>query len=83
MFSACANPDCESPFVYGQGRIFRFHKQQELGVLPNTHCVQHFWLCMRCCQEFTLEYDEIEGVVLRNRPDITCRSECSRFIAGA
>ena len=84
MFSACANPKCELPLVYGQGRFFRFHKRHGSGeALPNTHCVQHFWLCAACCQEFTLEYNEREGVLLRNRPDMAVETEVSRFVAAA
>lgn len=84
MFSLCANPDCGLPFVYGAGRFFRFHKKHSSGqALPNTHCVQHFWLCALCCQEFTLEYSENSGVLLRNRPDVALATEFSRFVAAA
>jgi len=72
------------PFVYGQGRFFRFHKKYNSGEEPpNTHCVQHFWLCAGCCQEFMLEYSEENGVLLRNRPDVACEAEISRFVAAA
>jgi hypothetical protein len=46
MFSACANPDCKKEFDYREGHLFRFHKAHPAGeVPPNTHSVQHFWLC--------------------------------------
>lgn len=84
MFSKCANPDCGVPFDYLRGRIFRFHKYHAADEEPpNTHSVQHFWLCGLCCEEFTLEYSDREGVLLRNRSDVTCEAEISRFVAAA
>jgi hypothetical protein len=82
VFSSCANLDCGSPFVYGEGWFFRFHKKHASGeALPNKHSVQHFWLCARCRQEFTLEYSENSGVLLRNRSDVAFEAEFSRFVA--
>jgi len=84
MFSMCANPDCEMHFDYEQGRFFRFHKSHAPGEqAPNTHSVQHFWLCGQCCREFTLEYRDGSGVLIKNRPDVICEAESSRFIAAA
>ena len=84
MFSMCANPDCSAAFRYSQGRFFRFRKNHAAGEeAPNTHSVQHFCLCDRCCQGFTLEYRDEAGVLLRNRPDVVCEAEISRFIAAA
>lgn len=84
MFSKCANPDCGVPFDYGHGQIFRFRKYHSADEAPpNTHSVQHFWLCASCCEEFTLQYSEKEGVLLRNRPDVAFEAEISRFIAAA
>lgn len=84
MISMCANPDCRVPFDYRQGRLFRFHKSHAVGEMaPNTHSVQHFWLCGYCCREFTLEYQDGAGVLIRNRPDLVCDGHISRFIAAA
>ena len=84
MFSTCANPDCRLPFIYGQGKYFRFHKHQGFGEpLPNTHSVQHLWLCNCCCQQFTLEYSETDGVLLRNRQDLSFEAEVWRCVAVA
>ena len=84
MFSRCANPDCGVPFDYGRGRFFRFHKSHAAGEsAPNTHSVQHFWLCGHCCQELTLEYQDAVGVLIKNRPDVVCEAESARFIAAA
>ena len=84
MFSKCANPGCGMPFLYGRGRLFRFHKSHAVGEdAPNTHCVQHFWLCGHCGLEFTLEYQDGVGVLIKNRPDVACEADISRFIAAA
>lgn len=84
MITACANPDCKAAFDYrGQGRFFRFHKDAVAGETPNTHCIQHFWLCGECCQTFTLEYQDGAGVLIKTRNDIACESESFRFIAAA
>jgi len=65
MFSQCANPVCGLAFDYRQGRLFRFHKNHDAGKpAPNTHSVQHFWLCGTCSQQFTLEYRQDAGVLI-------------------
>jgi hypothetical protein len=84
MFSMCANPDCCVALAYGQGRFFRFHKCHAVGEkAPNTHSVQHFWLCDDCCRKFTLEYQSGTGVLIKHRPDVACEAETARFIAAA
>jgi len=66
MFSKCANPDCPAEFDYHQGRFFRFPKSHPEDEIPaNTHCVQHFWLCEKCFREYTLEYKDGIGVLIR------------------
>jgi hypothetical protein len=70
MFSVCANPACQAPFDYRQGRLFRFHKDHRAGEKPpNTHSVQHFWLCGVCCGAHTLEYGDGCGVLIKGRPE--------------
>lgn len=83
MFAECANPECRVPFDYRQGRFFRFPKRHDSVETPNTHSVQYFWLCAGCCREFTLQYSEDTGVLLRNRLDVVFDLEVSRFIAAA
>jgi hypothetical protein len=84
MFSACANPECRVAFDYSEGRFFRFHKSHLPGEAPpNTHSVQHFWLCGKCCEEFMLEYVEGQGVVMLHRLEICGEFEPSRSIAAA
>ena len=68
MTSKCANPDCHQPFDYRKGEFFRFHKQRNSGDgSPNSHSVQHFWLCENCRARFTMEYWKDRGVLLRLR----------------
>ena len=66
VFSECANPDCLAEFDYRQRRFFRFPKSHPEGEIPaNTHSVQHLWLCEKCSLEYTLEYKEGVGVLIR------------------
>jgi hypothetical protein len=68
MFSFCANPRCQAPFDYQQGRLFRFHKDHpQAGAPANTHCIQHFWLCGMCSDSYTLEHRTGYGILLRHR----------------
>jgi hypothetical protein len=67
-------------FDYRQGRFFRFHKNVAAGELKNTHSVQHFWLCRRCGQKFTLEYKDGAGLLI-HRTDMVSQGESFRFIA--
>ena len=65
MFSECANPDCKKPFDYREGRFFRFRKAYLAGgKRPNTHCVQHLWLCGSCSKRYTLAYEDERDVVI-------------------
>lgn len=83
MFSACANPDCRLSFNYLEGRLFRFHKAHPLGTRPpNTHSVQHLWLCGNCSAKYTLEYAD-RGVVLLRRPDVSQAEAVCRVVASA
>ena len=84
MFSVCANPECFTPLAYGEGRFFRFRKSwSSEQTAPNTHSVQHFWLCEHCSRQFTLELRDEAGVMIKNRPDIVSDTEVSRCIAAA
>jgi len=84
MFLACANPDCKKEFDYREGRLFRFHKAHPAGEAPpNTHSVQHFWLCGKCSEEYTLAYEGVRGVLIRYRADVSEPEEAFRFVAVA
>jgi hypothetical protein len=84
MFSSCANPNCQAAFDYRQGQFFRFHKDHSPSESPpNSHSVQHFWLCGVCCRGYTLEYRHGCGVLLKDRPDLSINLDTLRLIAAA
>ena len=84
MFSNCANPDCHAEFDYREGHLFRFHKAYPAGEQPpNTHAVQHFWLCEICSAEYTLTYDDGSGVTMLRRQDMPGEAMPCRFVAAA
>jgi hypothetical protein len=84
MFSRCANPDCQAPFDCECGRLFRFHKNYPAAEAPpNTHAVQHFWLCGVCVETYTLEYQSERGVLIRKHPVVAPAADTLRFIAAA
>ncbi len=84
MFSFCANPDCQVPFEYEEGRLYRFHKNASVGGdAPNTHSVQHFWLCSSCSEIYTLEYLSDRGVLIKTLPVFSVNPGAFRLIAAA
>lgn len=69
----CANPSCAAPFDWlGGGKLFRFLRNQEgsasageNGALAGgSHAIGHFWLCERCSNIYTLQYEPGRGVVI-------------------
>ena len=81
MYLKCAHPDCTSDFDYGHGRLFRFnqispHEQQP----KHWHGVKHFWLCARCCEEYTIEYQKGLGVLLLQRLQTLAKGEPTYFV---
>jgi hypothetical protein len=67
MFSQCANPKCATPFEYHLGgRFFRFRQGERAPHSErNTHAVVHFWLCPRCAETYTLDYDRVRGLLIQ------------------
>lgn len=70
----CSNPSCAAAFDWlGGGRLFRFRREVRenlplggpRGAADKGHYLEHFWLCERCSQIFTLEYKQGEGVLIR------------------
>jgi hypothetical protein len=70
----CANPSCAASFDWlGGGRLFRFHRDTGKDLPPDSplagasknHPLEHFWLCEKCSQVFTLEYKQGQGVLIR------------------
>ena len=68
MYLKCAHPDCSSDFDYGQGRLFRFQQSPQQEKQPSHwHAVKHYWLCARCCESYTIEFQRGAGVLLMER----------------
>ncbi|MGH9712182.1 MAG: hypothetical protein ACRD5M_02665 [Candidatus Acidiferrales bacterium] len=76
MFAKCANAACAEAFRYKAGGIFfRFSKQTPMTPPDdesstesgNIHNVEHYWLCPRCAQLYSLVYFEGAGVILKPR----------------
>jgi hypothetical protein len=70
----CANPACAMPFHWlSGGKFFRFHRGPAqaiptgggAGRVENVRQVEHFWLCERCSNIYTLGYESGRGVMLR------------------
>jgi len=83
MITSCANPSCRIPFDYHYGELYRFpkaHRPDEQP--PNTHSVQHFWLCGKCATAFSLSYSGTVGVFLQDRSESAPLREC-KFVASA
>jgi hypothetical protein len=81
MYLKCAHPECHADFDYGQGRFFRFQQFPPQNPLPaNSHCVRHFWLCTRCCETFTIDYQKDLGVLLRQKLEAVKDRRPSYFI---
>ena len=81
MISRCANPACLAEFDHGKGQLFRFPMRAN-DRPANTHSVQHFWLCVNCCESYSLEHVENRGVALRPRAEEP-RTASRHFIAAA
>ena len=70
MLARCANPDCGAPYDFsrGRGRFFRFRRNScAPASMPNSHSVQHHWLCDSCAKTYTLDYRAAIGVLLSLR----------------
>ena len=81
MYLKCAHPECSSDFDYGQGRLYRFQQFPEPRQAPaNSHSVKHFWLCTRCCETFTIDYQKGLGVLLRQRVEALTAGQPSHYV---
>lgn len=84
MYLKCAHPECSSDFDYGQGRLFCFHQTPRQDQQPSHwHSVKHFWLCARCCETFTIEYQKGLGVLLMQRLETLAGGQPSHYILQA
>jgi len=84
MYLKCAHPDCSSDFDYGQGRLFRFQQSPQQEKQPSHwHAVKHFWLCTRCCESYTLEYQKGIGVLLMERLETVAGAQPCYYVLQA
>jgi hypothetical protein len=70
MLSKCANPSCSAQFIYlREGKLFvmehsakpRLKLHGPVLAKPASR-LEHFWLCGRCSESFTLIYQAEHGV---------------------
>jgi hypothetical protein len=81
MYLKCANPNCSSDFDYGQGRLFRFQQAPQQEKQPaNWHAVKHYWLCARCCENFTIEYHKGTGILIMERLETLSGTQPCYFV---
>jgi hypothetical protein len=84
MYLKCAHPDCSSDFDYGQGRLFRFQQTPQQTEQPSHwHAVKHYWLCTRCCENYTIEYQKGLGVLLMQRLEIVAGEQPCYYVLQA
>jgi hypothetical protein len=84
MYLKCAHPDCTSDFDYAQGRLFRFLQTPTEQKQPtHSHGVKHYWLCTRCCANYTVEYHKGLGVLLLQRLETLNGVQRSHFVLQA
>jgi len=84
MYLKCANPNCTSDFDYGQGRLFRFQQAPAQEKQPtNWHAVKHYWLCQRCCENFTIEYQKGTGILIMERMEALAGAQPCYFVLQA
>jgi hypothetical protein len=69
----CANPSCAASFEWlAGGRMFRFSRPSRLHPEAGeghsgdrtSHPVEHFWLCERCANVYTLKNVPGRGIVI-------------------
>ena len=71
MLHKCANPDCENTFrQLNQGKLFLVETGPALASNARnwrsklSRQVEHFWLCDRCAQLFTLSFEKGRGIMI-------------------
>lgn len=87
----CANPACAAAFHWlAGGRFFRFRpgslapssKVQAAETLEAAAMAKHYWLCEKCAQLYTLEYDEDRGVLVQPHwPELPLTEAVKQFPA--
>lgn len=96
MLSQCANPQCAKPFLrLREGRLFLVEIEELTppGVptpsalaraRPSKRQVEHYWLCDECAAQWTLIYDQKQGVALVpvRRPAVNVRVAAANSRSG-
>ena len=71
MLSKCANPGCDTSFLYlHQGKLYRMEtvvdgSEDLFGAesgAPNHRQLEFFWLCDDCASKMTLSFEKGVGV---------------------
>ena len=83
MLSKCANPSCSNQLIYlREGKIFVMEHSSHPKLWPEgpvptrtTSRLEHFWLCGRCAENFTLVYHEERGVEVVAKPQKSPESQ--------
>ncbi len=67
MVTKCANPTCGTPFHYLRGgRLYSFElRAKNSGVARQKRLAVYFWICDRCAESLSLEFDPEQGVFLK------------------
>jgi hypothetical protein len=86
----CANPACAAAFHWlAGGRFFRFRpgsltpssKEQAAQTPELTAVAKHYWLCERCTQVYTLNYDDRGVLVQPQWPELPVSEPAKQFPA--
>lgn len=67
MITKCANPACDKSFQYLRGgRLYCFElRPQNLAGAKRKRLAVYFWICDRCADSLSLEFDAERGVFLK------------------
>jgi hypothetical protein len=69
----CANPSCTAAFGWlAGGKLFHFYRESNEitssenggGHRNRPHPIEHFWLCERCSNIYTLKHEAGQGVTI-------------------
>jgi hypothetical protein len=70
MFAKCFNTDCGAPFDYREGHLIRYCRARSKGAsCARQVSVEHFWLCGKCSESYTFEYEPDLSLKRRNRAE--------------
>ncbi len=74
MLAKCANPSCNTPFLYlREGRLYQMEVGEALPGAPQsrpaedrkpTRRLEFFWLCGRCSRRMSLAFQPGRGIVV-------------------